>query len=79
MDVDTFDAAALYMLGDADRDGDVDFNDTLCVLANFNASYDVCDYRACASLGDANLDGTVNFSDVLSVSANNPTPACPDE
>ncbi len=47
--------------GDADRDGTVDFDDILSVLANWGGS---------GPLGDADNNGTVDYNDVISVLAN---------
>ncbi len=48
-------------LGDADNDGDVDFDDILSVLANFGGS---------GPDGDADDNGIVDFNDTLTVLAN---------
>ncbi len=47
--------------GDADLNGEVDFNDILAVLANWGGS---------GPVGDADRNSAVNFNDILSVLAN---------
>ncbi len=51
------------LTGDADFDRDVDFNDTLEVLASFGADYG----PPGSGPGDADGDGDVDFNDVLAV------------
>ncbi len=50
-------------IGDADNDGDVDFDDTLSVLANWGSPL-------CLKYGDADRNGLVNYDDILRVLAN---------
>lgn len=47
-------------LGDADGDGDRDFNDLTTILSNWGNSYT----PGAGGPGDSNLDGTVDFGDV---------------
>ncbi|MGC4032411.1 MAG: autotransporter-associated beta strand repeat-containing protein [Tepidisphaeraceae bacterium] len=54
--------ATLY--GDADLDGDVDFNDFLALQANFGNASTRFDQ------GDFNYDGTTDFNDFLALQAN---------
>ena len=51
-------------MGDADNDGNVDFDDVLTVLAWFG------DETSCLKYGDADRDGNVDFNDTLTVLAN---------
>ncbi len=51
----------LFVPGDADASGGVNFTDVLTILANFGGS---------GPIGDADCDGDVDFGDVLSVLAN---------
>ncbi len=54
-----------YLLGDADSDGSVNYNDIFACLSAWGA-----DYRPLTGFGDADRNGLVEFKDVLSVTTN---------
>lgn len=62
--------------GDANNDGDVNFDDFIAMQQSYNTSYGDADYNPCA---DFNRDGQVGFDDFLIQKQNyntTPTPDC---